>query len=185
MAFREAVTLATTVAVAWLVAPAPPAVASGGGGCGGPVTDGRGTKVAIERFCFSPTVLYARPGDAVTWANRDSVPHNVGGANLAWGSFEQLRPGRSTSYSFSRPGVYAYVCSLHPGMVGTVVVAEPGPGATASEKTLSVGAAGATRAAPVPDAGALGDVGPVATAAILAALAGLVIGAGVGRRTRS
>jgi hypothetical protein len=43
---------------------------------------------------------------------------------MAWGSFEQLRPGDRTAYRFSEPGVYPYVCSWHPGMVGAVVVGE-------------------------------------------------------------
>ena len=46
-------------------------LASGGGGCGRPVTDGDGTRVSIRNFCFGPTVLRVRPGDTVTWVNRD------------------------------------------------------------------------------------------------------------------
>ena len=187
MTFRRAIALTTTVGLALGAAAVAPAEASGGGGCGGPVTDRRGTKIAIERFCFTPTVLYARPGDTVTWTNLDSVPHNVGGANLAWGSFEQLRRGRSISHSFSEPGVYSYVCSLHPGMVGTVVVADPGAGgATTSDGILPISAARAARTDPVPTEGTFGGIALwMVTAAILAAMAGLAVGARVGRRARS
>ncbi len=117
----------------WLVGPAvlagllcagaAPASASGGGGCGRPVTDARGTTVAIRVFCFRPTVLRVRPGQTVRFVNRDPVAHTVLGANGAWGSFDILRAGGgSVAYRFTRPGVYSYVCTLHPGMVGTVVV---------------------------------------------------------------
>jgi plastocyanin len=100
--------------------------ASGGGGCGGPVTDAAGTAIVIDRSCFSPTILHAPVGEPVMWANRDAVPHVVGGANMAWGSFEQLRTGDAVTYRFSEPGVYPYVCSWHPGMVGAVVVGDAG-----------------------------------------------------------
>jgi plastocyanin len=102
--------------------------ASGGGGCGEPITSASGTDIDISNYCFSPTVLYADVGDTVTWTNLDSFPHSVGGANMAWGSFGQFREGHAARYSFSAPGVYSYVCTVHPGMVGTVVVGDPAPG---------------------------------------------------------
>jgi plastocyanin len=42
------------------------ALASGGGGCGRPVSDDEGTRVAIRNFCFGPTVLRVEPGETVT-----------------------------------------------------------------------------------------------------------------------
>lgn len=112
-------------AMAVAIAAAAPAAASGGGGCGGPITNERGTTVSIEQYCFTPTVLYVDTGDTVTFDNVDPVSHTVSGANGAWGSFEQLRRNRAVSYKFSSPGVYAYACILHPGMVGAVVVGDP------------------------------------------------------------
>lgn len=103
------------------------ASASGGGGCGGPVTEVTGTRIRIDRFCFKPTILRAPVGAPVRWVNRDAATHVVGGANMAWGSFEQLRSGDAVAYRFSEPGVYPYVCSWHPGMIGAVVVGEGAP----------------------------------------------------------
>lgn len=122
---RKPVFLSTLVVALLLVLPSS-ATASGGGGCGGPVTEGEGTSVAIEEFCFEPAVLYAAPGDQISWTNADFVKHNVQGANFAWGSYEPLRSGASASYGFERSGVYPYVCALHPGMVGAVVVGDGG-----------------------------------------------------------
>jgi plastocyanin len=176
MTLKQAVALTATLGLALLLAPAAPAGASGGAGCGGPVTDGRGTEVAIELFCFAPTVLYAEPGDTVTWTNRDYVRHNVGGANLAWGSFELFRRGRSISHSFPDSGVYSYVCSIHPGMVGTVVVGDPAPeGMTAGDGMLALSPAGAGQSEPV----------PWMVVAILAAIGGFLVGARVRRRART
>jgi plastocyanin len=108
----------------------PRAVASGGGGCGRPVTDSGGVTVSIRSFCFGPTVLRTDPGAVVTFRNSDRTPHTVLGANGAWGSYGTLRPGQEAAYRFVRSGVYPYVCTYHPGMVGVVVVGDArGPGA--------------------------------------------------------
>lgn len=97
--------------------------ASGGGGCGRAVTDGHGTRIAIRNFCFGPTILRVRPGDTVTWVNHDGFPHTVLGANAAWGGFDSVRrDGGQVSYRFVSAGVYPYVCTVHIGMVGAVVV---------------------------------------------------------------
>jgi plastocyanin len=99
------------------------AKASGGGGCGRAVTDDDGTRIGISNFCFDPTIFRVRPGETVTWVNKDSVPHSVLGANGSWGGFDSItRDGGEVSYRFVNPGVYPYVCTFHVGMVGAVVV---------------------------------------------------------------
>jgi plastocyanin len=99
------------------------ASASGGGGCGQPVTDANGTGVDIRDYCFSPTILRVSTGDAVTFTNIDPVPHSVLGANATWGDYAGFKK-RSVTYRFSEPGVYPYVCTYHLGMVGVVVVGD-------------------------------------------------------------
>jgi hypothetical protein len=92
--------------------------------------------VTIESFCFGPTVLRTVPGGTVTFRNGDAVPHTVLGANGAWGSFDTLRRGQEVAYRFVRSGVYPYVCTFHPGMVGVVVVGDAdGPGAAGMTAT--------------------------------------------------
>jgi plastocyanin len=126
------------LAVSGLVGvPAGPAAASGGGGCGAPTTEGAGDAVSISGFCFEPTVLYTEPGARVTFQNLDPVRHNVLGAQGEWGSFEWLREGRSVSHGFAESGVYPYVCTWHPGMVGAVVVGDP-PGAFSAEPVARI-----------------------------------------------
>ena len=99
------------------------ASASGGGGCGRPVTDAKGTGVDIRDFCFSPTILRVSTGETVTFTNVDPFPHSVLGANATWGDYAGFKK-RSVTYRFSEPGVYPYVCTYHPGMVGAVVVGD-------------------------------------------------------------
>jgi plastocyanin len=114
------------------------AVASGGGGCGRPVTDETSSRIVIRNFCFGPTVARVRPGATVTFANRDGFSHTVLGANGSWGSFGTIRGGHSERYRFTRPGVYPYVCTYHPGMVGAVVVGRGAP-RTVSTATTALG----------------------------------------------
>jgi hypothetical protein len=75
----------------------------------------------------------------VVFANRDGFAHVVLGANGVWGSFSQLRGHHDVRYRFTRPGVYPYVCTFHPGMVGAIVV---GGGAGHGEAVATVTAAG-------------------------------------------
>jgi plastocyanin len=118
------------VAVVAATVPLAPAAASGGGGCGGPVTQETGDAVAIRQFCFEPTILMVPGGGEVTFTNQDGFPHNVLGANASWGSFARMNDGKSRAFAFDGPGVYPYVCSWHPGMVGAIVVGDAeAPGA--------------------------------------------------------
>ncbi|MEX2405803.1 MAG: plastocyanin/azurin family copper-binding protein [Actinomycetota bacterium] len=103
--------------------------ASGGGGCGGPVTDGAGTTVEIEDFCFGPTILRVAPGESVTFVNLDQSPHTVLGANATWGGYDALKKGHEATYTFAEAGVFPYVCTWHPGMVGAIVVGDGAGGA--------------------------------------------------------
>jgi len=96
-----------------------------GGGCHSTAaTSARGTHVELSGACFGPTVLFAEPGQSVTFTNKDPMDHTVTGLGGQWGSFESLRPGKSVSYRFTEAGVYPYECVLHPGMVGAVVVGD-------------------------------------------------------------
>jgi plastocyanin len=114
------------------------ASASGGGGCGRRVTDAPGTTVTIRQFCFGPTILRVAPGETVTWINKDTSPHTVVGANAVWGDFSTLRRAARVTYRFVRPGVYPYVCTYHPGMVGAVVVGDAaGPGSAGTITTAA------------------------------------------------
>jgi plastocyanin len=135
------VAFATTTAVGSLSGVAE---ASGGGGCGGPVTDSHGTTVQIRNFCFGPTILRVRPGTKVTFVNRDPFPHTVLGSNAAWGGFDAIRKRLGpVSYRFMRSGVYPYVCTYHPGMVGAIVVGDAsGPG---NAKVVTTAAGPVTR----------------------------------------
>jgi plastocyanin len=116
----------SVVAIALLSTALLPGVAraSGGGGCGAPVTDGTGAKVQIDQSCFTPTILRVEPGSTVVFRNVDPMPHTVLGANAAWGSYDALKRRDVSGYRFEDAGVYPYVCTWHVGMIGVVVVGD-------------------------------------------------------------
>jgi plastocyanin len=129
-----------TVGMMLLVGVTPQVVqASGGGGCGRAVTDDDGTNVSIRNFCFGPTILRVPEGETVTWVNRDDFPHVVLGANAAWGGYGRVRGGGEVSYRFVNSGVYPYVCTYHPGMIGAVVVGNGKPDGGAYTVTTNAG----------------------------------------------
>jgi plastocyanin len=77
--------------------------------------------VSIANYAFHPARLIVRVGQTVTWTNRDQVPHTTTSAAGIWDS-GTLPNGRTFSITFRSPGTYAYRCSIHPNMQGTVVV---------------------------------------------------------------
>jgi plastocyanin len=129
--------IVVSIVVAFVASIGDVALASGGGGCGKPVTDEVSSRIVIGNFCFGPTVARVRPGATVTFANRDGFSHTVLGANGSWGSFGQIRGGHRERYRFTRPGVYPYVCTYHPGMVGAVVVGRGAPRTVSATTTAS------------------------------------------------
>ncbi len=75
---------------------------------------------SISGFAFADTITVAA-GQAVTWTNLDPVPHTVTADDGSWGSVD-LAKGQGFTMTFSRPGTYAYHCTIHPSMEARVVV---------------------------------------------------------------
>lgn len=101
--------------------------ACGGGGkaASAPVT---GTAVSIRDNgdtigAFTPKTLRTTVGSDVTWTNDSSNPHNVDfdgtGAPKSSDTFDK---GQRFVATFTHAGTFAYSCTIHPAMKGTVVV---------------------------------------------------------------
>ena len=83
-----------------------------------------GTPVAITNFMYEPQEIQVTPGTKVTWTNKDSARHNVQDlSDLDIPISTDLYEGYTFSITDRKPGTYAYNCSLHPFMTGTVKVA--------------------------------------------------------------
>lgn len=78
--------------------------------------------VAIQNFAFSPATVTVKAGTTITWTNRDSDAHTV--TAMPAGSFHSptLNTGQSFQYTFTAPGRFDYLCTIHPFMTATVVV---------------------------------------------------------------
>ena len=99
--------------------PAAPKAEDGGGGSGG---TGPGTQVSMKDIKFNPGTVTIKAGGKVTWTNEDSVGHDVTADDFESGSPGGIDGGSTFSHTFKKAGTYNYVCSVHPGMKGTVKV---------------------------------------------------------------
>jgi plastocyanin len=72
---------------------------------------------------YSPNPTTMRVGQTVAWKNNDSTVHNAledVGERFASAN---VNPGATSSpRTMSAAGTFTYHCTLHPGMVGTLVV---------------------------------------------------------------
>jgi plastocyanin len=82
---------------------------------------GKKLVVEVRGFAFEPATLEAAVGQKITWTNHDPAEHTV---TQEGGGFDSgtMAANASFSQAFDRPGKYRYICALHPGMTGTVVV---------------------------------------------------------------
>jgi plastocyanin len=79
------------------------------------------TQIAIKDFMFKPTSLTVKAGATVTWANMDDEPHSVVSDTGLFRS-GAVDTNETFSFKFDKPGTYHFTCSIHPRMVGTIVV---------------------------------------------------------------
>jgi amicyanin len=78
-------------------------------------------EVKIDNFTFNPQQIMVKAGDTVTWTNHDDIPHTVTSKTMAFRS-KAMDTDDKFSFTFATPGTYAYFCSLHPMMTGSIVV---------------------------------------------------------------
>ena len=79
--------------------------------------------VKIDNFTFRPKQLEIGTGTTVTWLNADDVPHTATSKDEPQ-AFDSgaLDTDEKFSFTFKKPGKYAYFCKVHPHMSGVVIV---------------------------------------------------------------
>jgi plastocyanin len=80
-----------------------------------------GNSVTISNMAFSPSSLTVTVGTTVTWTNNDGMDHTVTSTTGAFDS-GNLAAGGKFSHAFGAVGSFAYRCTIHAGMSGTIVV---------------------------------------------------------------
>ena len=78
-------------------------------------------RIVVKNFMFQPMSLTVKAGSTVTWTNMDEEPHTVVSTGGVFRS-NALDTKDSFSFKFDKAGTYGFVCSIHPQMVGTIVV---------------------------------------------------------------
>jgi plastocyanin len=76
--------------------------------------------IAMDGVKFDPAAVTVQRGDSVVWTNKDPFPHTA----TAQGVFDskEIAPGKSFKWTARKAGSYEYVCTLHPGMKGSITV---------------------------------------------------------------
>lgn len=94
--------------------------------CGGGSSTSQEQTVSLTDNNFTPKELHIKPGQTVYWINNGQTAHTVTADD---GSFDSgtFNSGASYTRTFTKPGRYAYYCTLHGGpagigMAGVIVV---------------------------------------------------------------
>jgi plastocyanin len=61
-------------------------------------------------------------GDTVTFTNDGAVAHTVTATSGAKFDSGSLEPGKTFKFTAEKAGTVSYVCTIHPGMQGTIEV---------------------------------------------------------------
>lgn len=78
-------------------------------------------EVRVDNFSFAPDSISVPVNAPVTWVNKDDIPHTVASTDGLFKS-RALDTDDKYSFTFTKPGTYSYYCSIHPKMMGKIVV---------------------------------------------------------------
>ena len=76
-------------------------------------------EVVIRDLTFQPSTLTVRPGTTIVWRNQDRVQHQVTGGEFDSG---RIPGGGQWAQVIGKPGLYQFLCTLHPTMRAEVTV---------------------------------------------------------------
>lgn len=96
-----------------------------GGSASAPAADCNGsgtTEVAIPEFAFDPDPVTVCAGDSIVWENTHDQAHTSTSDDNLWKTGNIDAGGSAQPVAFPDAGTFAYFCSLHPFMKGTVEV---------------------------------------------------------------
>jgi len=80
--------------------------------------------IVIQNFMFMPMALTVDPGATITVTNKDSTTHTLtSSASPPAFNSGDVAPGKTvTFHAPDKAGTYAYICSIHQYMQGTLTV---------------------------------------------------------------
>lgn len=98
------------------------------------------TRIAVVNIAFDPETVTVEAGTEVLWVNEDEAVHHTvtsgepgdngvpgvskGKKARPDGTFDGDLPEAPAEFTFTfdKPGTYAYFCKIHPSMTGEIVV---------------------------------------------------------------
>lgn len=88
---------------------------------GGAVAMTEGNPKDAKTWGFAPRDITVKKGTSVAWTNQGQQPHTAAAND---GSFDSgtMKNGAKFEHVFNAPGDFAYACTFHPQMTGTVHV---------------------------------------------------------------
>jgi plastocyanin len=103
------------------------AACGGGGGDGGQGASSEAcpsgaVTIKMVDIKFDPQDATAGVGQEDCWVNEDSVDHDVAAESGATFKSELFGKGKTFTATVDKPGTVEYVCTIHPGMTGTLEV---------------------------------------------------------------
>jgi plastocyanin len=78
--------------------------------------------VTMKDIKFDPATVTVKAGGTIQWKNEDTVNHDAVAKEGDVPKSELLGEGETYEATFDTPGTIAYVCTVHPGMEGTITV---------------------------------------------------------------
>jgi plastocyanin len=81
-------------------------------------------EIAMKDLKFEPEDATANVGQEICWFNEDTIAHNA--VDEEGGAFESelFDKGQTFTATVDTPGTINYVCTVHPGMTGTLTIRE-------------------------------------------------------------
>jgi plastocyanin len=77
----------------------------------------------MQSLAFHPVVTHAKVGQTITFTNNDTPPHNITPkSGPTFTASPTLSSGQSYQLKLTKAGTITYYCTIHPFMVGTIVV---------------------------------------------------------------
>ena len=80
------------------------------------------TRIAIAGMQFRPALIHIKAGEQVTWVNHEPALHIISSPNYGLLASDRLAQGSMFTHTFKEPGAYTYYCTLHPQLMGIVIV---------------------------------------------------------------
>ncbi len=78
--------------------------------------------IILADYSFTPSQLIIGVGDTVVWTNNAPTGHTVTSDNGNELNSPTIASGRTYSHTFNTAGTYNYHCSIHPSMIGQIIV---------------------------------------------------------------